>query len=147
MSDFHPETWVPAWSVSSILNGVLSFMLESTPYAHATHTCNHHHVCNHPPLHVCRRTVGSIETSLAERRRLAVASHAFNRKTPIFAELFPQLVSTADHSGSDAEADTADTDADAGGAQGGDRPAFPAYLLLGGVVALAVGVGYLVREL
>ena len=38
MSDFHPETWVPAWSVSSILNGVLSFMLESTPYAHATHT-------------------------------------------------------------------------------------------------------------
>ena len=31
MSDFHPETWVPAWSVASILNGVLSFMLESTP--------------------------------------------------------------------------------------------------------------------
>ena len=47
MSDFHPETWVPAWSVASILNGVLSFMLESTP------------------------TVGSVETSLAERRRLA----------------------------------------------------------------------------
>ena len=33
MSDFHPETWVPAWSVASILNGVLSFMLESTPTA------------------------------------------------------------------------------------------------------------------
>ena len=30
MSDFHPETWVPAWSVASILNGVLSFMLEET---------------------------------------------------------------------------------------------------------------------
>ena len=128
MSDFHPETWVPAWSVASILNGVLSFMLESTP------------------------TVGSVETSLAERRRLAIASHAFNRKTPIFAELFPQLLSTADQAGSDhADADTADTaDADAGGAggaQAGERPALPAYLLLGGVVALAVGVGYLVREL
>ena len=65
MSDFHPETWVPAWSVASILNGVLSFMLESTP------------------------TVGSVEASLAERRRLAVNSHAFNRKTAIFCELFP----------------------------------------------------------
>ena len=31
MSDFHPETWVPAWSVASILNGVMSFMLEATP--------------------------------------------------------------------------------------------------------------------
>jgi hypothetical protein len=67
MSDFHPETWVPAWSVASILNGVLSFMLESTP------------------------TVGSVEASDAERRRLAHASHAFNRKTPIFCELFPQV--------------------------------------------------------
>ena len=68
MSDFHPETWVPAWSVASILNGILSFMLESTP------------------------TVGSVETSAAERRRLALASHAFNRKTALFCELFPELV-------------------------------------------------------
>jgi len=68
MSDFHPETWVPAWSVASILNGVLSFMLESTP------------------------TVGSVETSTAERRRLASASHAFNRKSALFKELFPDLV-------------------------------------------------------
>ena len=68
MSDFHPETWVPAWSVASILNGVLSFMLEATP------------------------TVGSIETSEAERKRLALASHAFNRKSPIFCELFPELI-------------------------------------------------------
>ena len=30
ISDFHPETWVPAWSLSCVLNGVLSFMLEST---------------------------------------------------------------------------------------------------------------------
>lgn len=68
MSDFHPETWVPAWSVASILNGVLSFMLEATP------------------------TVGSIEASEAERKRLALASHAFNRKSPIFCELFPELI-------------------------------------------------------
>ena len=68
MSDFHPETWVPAWSVASILNGVLSFMLEETT------------------------TVGSMEASADERKRLAKRSHAFNRKTPLFCELFAVLV-------------------------------------------------------
>jgi len=27
MSDYHPETWNPLWSVASILNGLLSFMV------------------------------------------------------------------------------------------------------------------------
>lgn len=27
MSDYHPELWNPLWSVSSILNGLLSFMV------------------------------------------------------------------------------------------------------------------------
>jgi ubiquitin-protein ligase len=27
MSDFHPETWNPTWSVESILRGLLSFMV------------------------------------------------------------------------------------------------------------------------
>jgi len=31
MSDFHPETWNPLWSVSTILTGLFSFMLENTP--------------------------------------------------------------------------------------------------------------------
>ncbi len=30
MSDYHPETWNPLWSVASILTGLLSFMLEDT---------------------------------------------------------------------------------------------------------------------
>jgi ubiquitin-conjugating enzyme E2 J2 len=33
ISDFHPDTWNPAWSVSTILTGLLSFMLETTPTA------------------------------------------------------------------------------------------------------------------
>jgi hypothetical protein len=33
-----------------------------------------------------------VETTVAERKRLAKASHAFNRKVAIFNELFPQLV-------------------------------------------------------
>ena len=27
MSDFRPKTWNPAWSVSTILTGLLSFMV------------------------------------------------------------------------------------------------------------------------
>ena len=27
MSDFHPESWVPSWSVSTILIGLVSFMV------------------------------------------------------------------------------------------------------------------------
>eukprot|EP00302_Diacronema_sp_CCMP2436_P001790 CAMPEP_0179847520 /NCGR_PEP_ID=MMETSP0982-20121206/6126_1 /TAXON_ID=483367 /ORGANISM="non described non described, Strain CCMP 2436" /LENGTH=205 /DNA_ID=CAMNT_0021732709 /DNA_START=123 /DNA_END=740 /DNA_ORIENTATION=+ len=70
MSDFHPETWCPAWSVGTILNGILSFMLESTP------------------------TVGSVETTLAQKRNYARLSHAHNRKDAVFKQLFPQLVQT-----------------------------------------------------
>ena len=31
MSDFHPETWNPVWSVGTILMGLYSFMLEDAP--------------------------------------------------------------------------------------------------------------------
>ena len=122
MSDFHPETWVPAWSVASILNGVLSFMLESTP------------------------TVGSVETSVAERRRLALASHAFNRKTPLFCELFPDMVVHAEAPSAADAADAAEGEGD-GAQQLAERPTFPVYAALIGVVAIVVGVGYIVREL
>mmetsp|Transcript_29984 Transcript_29984/g.63225 ORF Transcript_29984/g.63225 Transcript_29984/m.63225 type:complete len:292 (+) Transcript_29984:201-1076(+) len=68
MSDFHPESWVPTWSVSTILNGVLSFMLESTP------------------------TTGAIETTVATKHRLRDESAAFNDKNEVFRKLFPDLV-------------------------------------------------------
>lgn len=29
ISDFHPDTWNPAWSVSTILTGLLSFMVSN----------------------------------------------------------------------------------------------------------------------
>ncbi|PRD23441.1 UNVERIFIED_CONTAM: Ubiquitin-conjugating enzyme E2 J2 [Trichonephila clavipes] len=68
ISDFHPDTWNPAWSVSTILTGLLSFMVEKNP------------------------TLGSIETSDYEKRLLATRSLEFNLKDPIFCELFPDLV-------------------------------------------------------
>mmetsp|Transcript_31180 Transcript_31180/g.81770 ORF Transcript_31180/g.81770 Transcript_31180/m.81770 type:complete len:241 (+) Transcript_31180:137-859(+) len=68
MSDFHPEQWNPAWSVESILKGLLSFMLEST------------------------QTAGSVVTTDAEKRRLARLSLRFNLADATFCELFPEAV-------------------------------------------------------
>jgi len=68
ISDFHPDTWNPAWSVATILTGLLSFMVEKNP------------------------TLGSIETSDYEKRLLATRSLEFNLKDPTFCELFPDLV-------------------------------------------------------
>lgn len=68
ISDFHPSTWNPAWSVSTILAGLLSFMIEKSP------------------------TVGSIDTSDANKRLLAEQSLEYNLKDKIFCELFPETV-------------------------------------------------------
>lgn len=68
ISDFHPDTWNPAWSVSTILTGLLSFMLEKSP------------------------TLGSIETSDHTKRQLSAQSGPFNLNNATFCELFPDLV-------------------------------------------------------
>ncbi|KAH7546989.1 ubiquitin-conjugating enzyme E2 34 [Ziziphus jujuba] len=68
MSDFHPESWNPMWSVSSILTGLLSFMMDNSP------------------------TTGSVNTTTAEKQRLAKASLAFNCKNATFRKMFPEYV-------------------------------------------------------
>lgn len=68
ISDFHPDTWNPAWSVATILTGLLSFMLEKSP------------------------TLGSIETTDYTKRQLALQSGPFNLKDSTFCELFPEIV-------------------------------------------------------
>ncbi|KAI7822544.1 ubiquitin-conjugating enzyme/RWD-like protein [Gamsiella multidivaricata] len=60
MSDFHPGTWNPSWSVATILNGLLSFMSQE------------------------ESTTGSITTSYYEKTVLALRSHAFNISNPKF---------------------------------------------------------------
>lgn len=67
ISDFHPDTWNPAWSVSTILVGLLSFMLEDTS------------------------TMGSMESSLREKRLWALDSPLFNLKNDAFREIFSSL--------------------------------------------------------
>jgi hypothetical protein len=66
LSDFHPELWNPLWSVSSILTGVLSFMVENSP------------------------TLGSMQSSAATRRQLAQRSMKFNVCNKTFVQLFPK---------------------------------------------------------
>lgn len=68
MSDFHPDTWNPAWSVSTILTGLLSFMIEKT------------------------RTLGSIDSTDYDKRQLAYQSLQFNLQNKQFCELFPETV-------------------------------------------------------
>jgi len=68
MSDYHPETWNPLWSISSILNGLLSFMLDNTP------------------------TLGSVNSSDSDKRKFAANSMENNIKDHVFRELFPRLV-------------------------------------------------------
>jgi len=67
MSDFHPSSWNPAWSVSTILNGLLSFMVTD------------------------ETTTGSIKTTDAEKRMLAVRSHPWNLSNPRFREVWPDF--------------------------------------------------------
>lgn len=68
MSDFHPESWNPMWSISTILTGLYSFMVEKTP------------------------TTGSIETNDATKRKLARESLDWNVKEKMFCSLFPEYV-------------------------------------------------------
>eukprot|EP00877_Chromochloris_zofingiensis_P000970 jgi/Chrzof1/10874/Cz05g15170.t1 len=68
ITDYHPESWNPMWSVGTILTGLLSFMYDNQP------------------------TTGSITTSKGEKERLARESLAFNVKNPTFRKLFPEWV-------------------------------------------------------
>jgi len=64
MSDFHPENWNPSWTVSTILLGIIRFMVSN------------------------ESTLGSIDKSSIERVELANSSHHFNLKNEIFVNLF-----------------------------------------------------------
>jgi ubiquitin-conjugating enzyme E2 J2 len=68
MSDFHPESWNPMWSVGTILTGLYSFMVETGP------------------------TLGSIETSELQKKKFAIKSLDFNVRDSMFCKLFPEYV-------------------------------------------------------
>lgn len=69
MSDYHPDLWNPAWSVATILNGLLSFMTGNEP------------------------TTGSIQTSDEVKRKHARESYEWNANSNLkFICEFPELI-------------------------------------------------------
>lgn len=69
ISDYHPKTWNPAWSVSTILTGLLSFMVSD------------------------ESTAGSIMTTEEDRRRYARQSRRWNlTNNAAFRLHFPEEV-------------------------------------------------------
>jgi len=66
MSDFHPGSWNPAWSVATILTGLLSFMLSD------------------------EMTTGSMTSSDTHKRAFATRSHAWNLTSQRFKDAFPE---------------------------------------------------------
>lgn len=67
MSDFHPGTWNPAWSVATILTGLLSFMLSD------------------------EMTTGSVTATDSQKRAYAARSHEWNVSQTRFKEAFPDF--------------------------------------------------------
>ncbi|CAF0819198.1 unnamed protein product [Rotaria sordida] len=67
ITSYHPDSWNPSWSISSILNGFLSFMCDTS----STH--------------------GSIQTSYAQKCKYAYDSLSYNIQDSIFCELFPDI--------------------------------------------------------
>jgi len=63
-SDYHPESWNPAWSCATIILGMQSFMLEDSPSA------------------------GCISRSEAVRRNLAASSISFNQGNSVYRKNF-----------------------------------------------------------
>jgi ubiquitin-conjugating enzyme E2 J2 len=61
-SNFHPESWNPMWSVSSIIQGIQSFMASD------------------------ELTTGGLKSPESEHKKLAACSMAYNQK--MFADLF-----------------------------------------------------------
>ncbi|KAL1411133.1 Ubiquitin-conjugating enzyme E2 6 [Vanrija albida] len=71
MTSYHPSTWNAAWSVATILTGLLSFMLSD------------------------EITAGAVKTTDEQKRQLATQSHGFNLKSKKFKDIFPTYATPA----------------------------------------------------
>lgn len=69
MTDFHPESWNPAWSVETILVGLLSYFVSDA-----------------------ERGYGSVSAPAEKRQQMADDSWAFNARDAEFRTLFPEFV-------------------------------------------------------
>ncbi|BFZ60279.1 Ubiquitin-conjugating enzyme E2 6 [Saitoella coloradoensis] len=66
ISDFHPKSWNPSWTVGTILVGLVSFMTGEEV------------------------TTGSMNTTVEQRKAYAAQSRAYNARSQKFMEEFPE---------------------------------------------------------
>jgi len=71
MSDFHPDSWNPAWNVETILLGLQSFMYEDTGGTKKKELA-----------------IGSLYDTAENRTKYAMESQRFNMRNDIYVELF-----------------------------------------------------------
>jgi len=81
MTDFHPESWNPAWSVETILLGLLSFFISDKEEGYGAITDSE----------AKRKDNGAITTTEARRKEFATESHAVNARNAEFRSLFPEF--------------------------------------------------------
>jgi len=133
ISDYHPDTWNPAWSVATILTGLLSFMLERSP------------------------TLGSIETSDWDKREFALKSLEFNLQSRVFCELFPEMAREcrdelrrrreAALDSTQAHDPLADSRAALDRSQAANNGVFANFVVIGGFAAFAFVVRYVLQSM
>jgi len=134
ISDYHPDTWNPAWSVATILTGLLSFMLERSP------------------------TLGSIETSDWDKRQFASKSLDFNLNSRVFVELFPDMVrecreelrrrkEAAEAGTTSAHDPLAEERAALDRSQAANNGVFANFVVIGGFAAFAFVVRYVLQSM
>lgn len=107
ITDFHPDTWNPAWSVSTILTGLLSFMVEKGPTLGSIETSDYTVSADIWPW-ILNKVVHDLFdvfkcflflffhlfflSFIFQKRQLSAQSLAFNLKDKVFCELFPDVV-------------------------------------------------------
>lgn len=68
-TSYHPESWNPAWTIQSMLRGLVSFMADTEEH----------------------EMIGGLHTSAVEKKRFAQESCDFNKSIPQFLDLFPDF--------------------------------------------------------
>jgi ubiquitin-conjugating enzyme E2 J2 len=96
MTDYHPESWNPAWNVRAILLGLVSFLVDKEV------------------------TAGSIVTDDETKRRLAKESAGYNLSDKHFVAIFPEYAEQLKKAQEAAAAKAAAKGAGAGGDGDGD---------------------------
>ena len=81
MSDFHPETWNPSWTVSTIIMGVISFMNDNAKTSGSMVSCK-----NLKLKKILQDTTDEKKIELAKK------SIKYNLDNPEFCQNFSDMV-------------------------------------------------------